>query len=123
MPRYKFLIPLIFFLLAGTTEASSRVAFSRPGSMMRIPNVDNSMYRSLLTLDVSSEILSSTQNSFAFSVKTMSKSGYQYGLSFVKPVEATNSVELGFHLQKNILIYGDVISVSKNTLIKVKSSC
>ena len=68
MPRHKFLIPLIFFLLTGTTEASSRVAFSRPGSMIRIPNVDNSMYRSLLTLDVSSEILSSTQNSFSFSV-------------------------------------------------------
>ena len=94
--------------MIGVTEANSRVAFSRPGNMIRIPNVDNSMYRNLLTLDVSSEILSSTQNSFAFSVKTMSKSGYQYGLSFVKPVEPTNFVELGFHLQKNILLYGDI---------------
>ena len=108
MFRYKFLIPLIFFLLVGMTEASSRVAFSRPGNMVRIPNVDNSMYKSLVTLDMSSEILSSTQNSFAFSVKSMNKSGYQYGLSFVKPVETANSVELGFHLQKNILLYGDV---------------
>ena len=108
MSRYKFLIPLIFFLLDGMTEASSRVAFSRPGNMVRIPNVDNSMYKSLVTLDMSSEILSSTQNSFAFSVKSMNKSGYQYGLSFVKPVETANSVELGFHLQKNILLYGDV---------------
>ena len=85
--------------------ANSRIAFSRPGNMIRIPNVDNSIYRSLVILDVSSEILSSTQNSFAFSVKSMNKSGYQYGLSFVKPVETANSVELGFHLQKNILIY------------------
>ena len=108
MSRYKFLIPLIFFLLDGMTEASSRVAFSRPGNMMRIPNVDNSMYKSLVTLDMSSEILSSTQNSFAFSVKSMNKSGYQYGLSFVKLVETANSVELGFHLQKNILLYGNV---------------
>ena len=90
------------------TEANSRIAFSRPGNMMRIPNVDNSMYRSLVILDVSSEILSSTQNSFAFSAKTMNKSGYQYGFSFVKPWEPTYSVELGFHLQKNILQYGDV---------------
>ena len=89
-------------------EANSRVAFSRPGNMLRIPNVDNSMYKNLVTLDVSSEILSSTQNSLAFSVKSMNKSGYQYGLSFVNPVEATNSVELGFHLQKNILLYGDI---------------
>ena len=108
MSKQKFLIPLVFFLLFGMTEANSRVAFSRPGNMMRIPNVYNSMYRNLLTVDVSSEILSSTQNSFAFSVKTMSKSGYQYGLSFVKPVELANSVELGFHLQKNVLLYGDV---------------
>ena len=90
------------------TEANSRVAFSRPGNMMRIPNMDNALYKNLLVFDVSSEILSSTQNSFAFSVKSMNKSGYQYGLSFVKPVAATNSVELGFHLQKNILLYGDV---------------
>ena len=90
------------------TEANSRVAFSRPGNMIRIPNIDNSMYRNLLTLDVSSEILSSYQNSSAFSIKTMSKSGYQFGLSIVKPVEPSNSVELGFHLQKNILLYGDV---------------
>ena len=108
MSRQKFLIPLIFFLLVGMIEANSRVAFSRPGNMMRIPNMDNALYRNLFVFDVSSEILSSNQNSSAFSVKTMSKSGYQYGLSIVKPVEPSNSVELGFHLQKNILLYGDV---------------
>lgn len=108
MSRQKFLIPLIFFLLVGMTGANSRVAFSRPGNMMRIPNIDNALYKNLLVFDVSSEILSSNQNSSAFSVKTMSKSGYQYGLSIVKPVEPSNSIELGFHLQKNILFYGDV---------------
>jgi len=110
MSRQKFLIPLIFFLLVGMTEANSRVAFSRPGNMMRIPNMDNALYRNLLVFDVSSEILSikTKQSNSAFSVKTMSKSGYQYGLSIVKPVEPINSVELGFHLQKNILLYGDV---------------
>ena len=38
----------------------------------------------------------------------MSKSGYQYGISFVKPTYPINSTELGFHLQKNMLIYADV---------------
>ena len=89
-------------------DANSRVAFSRPGNMIRIPNVDNSMYKNLFSLDVSSEILSSSQNSSAFSVNTLSKSGYQYGVSFVKPVYPINSVELGFHLQKNMLVYNDV---------------
>ena len=66
MSIYKFLVPLIFFyLMIGVTEASSRIAFSRPGNMMRIPNVDNSMYRNLLTLDLSSEILSAEQYGFA----------------------------------------------------------
>ena len=88
-------------------EANSRVAFSRPGNMMRIPNMDNALYRNLLVFDVSSEILSikTKQSNSAFSVKTMSKSGYQYGLSIVKPVEPLNFVEFGFHLQKNILIF------------------
>ena len=108
MFKLKFLFPLIFILLVGNITANSRVAFSRPGKMMRIPSVDNSMYKNLLTLSLSSEVLSSSQSSSAFTVNTMSVSGYQYGISFVKPVNPTNSVELGFHLQKNLFEYGDV---------------
>ena len=108
MSRFRFSLPLIILFLAGMSEANSRVAFSRPGSMMRIPNVDNTMYNNLFALNVSSELLSSSQNSSAFSVNTMDKSGYQYGFSLVKPVYSTNSVELGFHLQKNIMMYSDV---------------
>ena len=76
--------------------------------MMRIPSMDNSMYKNLLTLNLSSEVLSSSQSSSAFSVNTMSTSGFLYGISFVKPVNPANSVELGFHLQKNLFEYGDV---------------
>ena len=108
MPRAKFLIPLTFILLAGVIDANSRVAFSRPGNMMRVPNVDINMYKNLLAVNVSSEYLSSSQSSSAFSVNTMGKSGYLYGLSFVKPVNPANSGELGFHLQKNMLKYGNV---------------
>ena len=108
MAKQKFLIPLIFFLLAGTTGANSRVPFSRPGNMMRIPSVDNSMFRNLFSVDVSSEMLPLSQSSSAFSINTMGKTGFQYGISFVKPVEPTSSVELGFHFQKNMLMYGDV---------------
>jgi hypothetical protein len=108
MPREKFLIPLTFILFAGVIDANSRVAFSRPGNMMRVPNVDINMYKNLLAVNVSSEYLSSNQSSSAFSVNTMGKSGYLYGLSFVKPVNPANSGELGFHLQKNMFKYGDV---------------
>jgi len=108
MPRAKFLIPLTFILLAGVIDANSRVAFSRPGNMMRVPNVDINMYKNLLAVNVSSEYLSSSQSSSAFSVNTMGKSGYLYGLSFVRPVNPADSGELGFHLQKNMFKYGDV---------------
>ena len=108
MFKLKFLFPLIFFLLVGNMEANSRVAFSRPGKMMRIASVDNYIYKNLLTLNLSSEVLSSSQSSSAFSVNTMSTTGYQYGISFVKPENPANSVELGFHLQKNMFEYGDV---------------
>ena len=108
MSKAKNLIPLIIILLAGVIEANSRVAFSRPGNMMRVPNVDSDMYKNLLAVNVSSEYLSSSQSSSAFSVNTLAKSGYLYGISFVKPVNPANSAELGFHLQKNMVEYGDV---------------
>jgi len=108
MPRAKLLFPLTFILFAGLIEANSRVAFSRPGNMMRVPNVDTNMYKNLLGVNVSSEYLSSSQSSSAFSVNTIGKSGYLYGLSFVRPVNPANSGELGFHLQKNMFKYGDV---------------
>jgi len=108
MPRAKFLIPLTFILLAGAIDANSRVAFSRPGNMMRVPNVDINMHKNLLAVSVSSEYLSSSQSSSAFSVNTMGKSGYLYGLSFVRPVNPANSSELGFHLQKNMFKYGNM---------------
>ena len=108
MSKTKNLIPLIIILLVGVIEANSRVAFSRPGNMIRVPNVDSDMYKNLLAVNVSSEYLSSSQSSSAFSVNTLAKSGYLYGISFVKPVNPANSAELGFHLQKNMVEYGDV---------------
>ena len=105
-PKYYF--PLILFILAGMLEASSRVAFSRPGNMMRIPSVDQSMSKNLLSVNISSEILSSSQNNSAFSVSSLAASGYYYGVSFVKPVNPANSVEVGFHLQRKMFIFGNV---------------
>ena len=108
MSKTKNLIPLIIILLVGVIEANSRVAFSRPGNMIRVPNVDSDLYKNFLAVNVSSEYLSSSQSSSAFSVNILAKSGYLYGISFVKPVNPANSAEIGFHLQKNMLEYGDV---------------
>jgi len=104
----KFLFVLIFLYNIDFIDAASRVPFSRPGDMLRIPSVDYSMHYNLLRLNFSSEILSSSQNNTAFSVSALSKTGYIYGMSLVKPAELTRSAELGFHLQKNLLVYGNV---------------
>ena len=108
MSKAKFLFPLILILFAGIIDANSRVAFSRPGNMMRVPNVDKTMYKNLFAVNVSSEYLSSSQSSSAFSINTLAKAGYLYGISFVRPINPANSGELGFHLQKNMFEYGDV---------------
>ena len=105
----KLLFVLIFFVNFGFVEANSRVSFSRPGDMMRIPSVEHSALRRLLTINLSYEFLSSSQGNSNFSINLPKrKSGYQYGISFVKPENPANSFELGFHLQKNILVYGNV---------------
>ena len=103
MASSKFLFVLLFFHCMGLLEANSRVAFSRPGNMIRIPSVHQSIQKTLFSINLSSDVLSSSQNNSALSINTYSKSGYLYGASFVKPVNPANSVELGFHLQKNIL--------------------
>ncbi len=104
----KFLFVLIFLYNIDFIDAASRVPFSRPGDMLRIPSVDYSMHYNLLRLNFSSEILSSSQNNTSCSVSSLSKTGYKYGVSFVKPAEPAKSAELGFHVQKNLLVYGNV---------------
>ena len=109
MINKKNIIYLIIYIFAlATLTANSRVAFSRPGNMMRIPSIDSSMKKYLLSLNLSSEILSSSQSNSAFSVSAASNTGYEYGISFVKPVNPFNSIEIGFHLQKSMLIYENI---------------
>jgi len=99
---------LLFIITICILEANSRVALSRPGKMLRIPSTDFSDKDNLFSINLSSEIVSSQQNNSAFSVNFSNNSGYKYGLSFSKPINPTNSLELGFHIQKNILQFGDV---------------
>ena len=108
MIRSKFLFVLILFYNICFLDASSRISFSRPGDMMRIPSVDHFASRKLLTINLSYEFLSSEQGNSNLSINTLSKSGYQYGLSFLRPANTVDSFELGFHFQTNVLVYGNV---------------
>ena len=104
----KFLFVLIIFHSTVFVQASSRVSFSRPGEMIRIPSVDHSVSRKLLNINLSHEFLSSSQGNSSVSIHSLGKSGYQYGMSFVKPENPVNSIEMGFHFQKNMLVYANV---------------
>ena len=106
--KYIHFFFVIFFTI-NMIEANSRVSFSRPGAMMRIPSVDNSMKNTLFKVNLSSEVLSSNQNSSAFSFTTQALSGYQYSVSYVTPVQPSNTIEFGFHVQKSLAIYESII--------------
>ena len=108
MVSSKFLFVLILINNICFLGANSRVSFSRPGNMIRIPSVNYSASSKLLNINLSHEILSSNQANSGFSINAESKSGHQYGISFVRPADPSNSFEIGFHFQTNMLVYGDV---------------
>ena len=77
--------------------------------MMHIPSINNKlMTLNQFNINLSSEIVSSSQRSSALSINTINKLGYEYGLSTVSPINPNNSIELGFHIQKKLLSYGDI---------------
>ena len=98
----------IFVIFYNFCFASTRVSFSRPGEMMRIPSIDYSLSRKFLNINFSHESLSSKQGNSNVSITSISKSGAQYGISFATPANPNNSSELGFHYQKNIYIHGNL---------------
>ena len=108
MTKTRILILLILVICGNLTQANSRISYTRPGNMIRIPSVDLAMSNKLLEINVSSEYLSSSQNNSGFAVNAMSPNGLLYGVSIVNPVNPTNSVELGLHFQRSVLEYGGV---------------
>jgi len=66
------------------------------------------MNNKLLEINVSSEYLSSSQSNSGFAVNAMLPNRYLYGISIVNPVNPANSVEMGLHVQRNLLAYGNV---------------
>ena len=109
MKSFNFSFTLIIFLFyISFLQAGARVSFSRPGQMMRIPSVDHSIAKKFITINIANEFFSSYQQNSSFSISTINKLGYYYGISFVKPENPTNSNEMGFHIQKNILVHEDI---------------
>ena len=110
-----FLFLLNIILLINPSFANSRVAFSRPGDMMRIPNYafahENPYF---FSISVSSEIINFSsdsdlgKSSNMAALKMQTKSGYTFGLTAGNIIDPINTGEFGIHLQKSIFKHENV---------------
>ena len=94
--------------------SNSRVSFSRPGSMMQIPSMafeKNSP--NLFIIDVGGEVLNFSSDfrkySGSFALKFQTTSGFNIGLTATSLASPASMKEAGFHIQKTIFKYGDVV--------------
>ena len=108
MINSKFLVLFIIFFNCTFINANSRVSFSRPGNMMRIPSGNISPTSKILNINFSYEWLSKSKGNSNVSINSITNAGSVYGISFGSPANPSNSSEIGFHFQKNIFIYGNI---------------
>ena len=111
-----FLLVSIVFI-GSTISANSRVAFSRPGNMMRIP--DYAFYHEspyFFSISISSEIVNFSnehisnygKSSNTAAIKMQTEGGFTFGLTAGNIIDPSNVGEFGFHFQKSIFKHGDV---------------
>lgn len=117
MHSKKSIIFLITLLAFNILNANSRVAFSRPGNMMRIPNYAfNEENPYFFSIAISSEIVNFSndyqssygKSSNSGSIKMQTYSGFTFGLTAGNIIDPANVGEVGFHFQKSMFKHGDV---------------
>ena len=116
-PKQLFIFLLSLIFIINLLNANSRVAFSRPGNMMRIPNYafdhENPYF---FSISISSEVVNFSsdhvsnygKSSNAAAIKMQTDSGFTFGLTVGNIIDPTNIGEVGFHSQKSIFKHGDV---------------
>tara|TARA_B100001250_G_scaffold413921_1_gene449770 strand:- start:552 stop:1871 length:1320 start_codon:yes stop_codon:yes gene_type:complete len=116
MVKYKYIYILIL-LGFNILSANSRVAFSRPGNMIRIPNYAfNEENPYFFSIAISSEIVNFSndyqsnygKSSNSGSIKMQTDSGFTFGLTAGNIIDPANIGEVGFHFQKSMFKHGDV---------------
>jgi hypothetical protein len=121
MIKKVFFLSLILFF-GSITKASNRVAYTRPGNMLKIPSSSLSRSPYLFQTGFGSEIhnfspLNLSKGGY-FNMET-GKSGFMFGFSFTMAADPslpseldgssyTAPVEFGFHIQKRVYTYQDV---------------
>ena len=107
-------LPKTYYIIFSITVlsllgANSRVSFSRPGSMMRVPSLAyNYVNPYLFKINASSEIVNfykENRKNGSLSIELQDRSGFTYGASFSNLI---NNQEIGFHIQKIFFNHGDV---------------
>ncbi|MEL1232285.1 MAG: hypothetical protein VW667_00100 [Candidatus Neomarinimicrobiota bacterium] len=124
MKLNRYILPIFTLLLGAMLYSGTRVAYTRPGLMMRIPTSSNKKTPYLFRAGVSTEFHNFNPFNTARGVyfETELGRGFSLGFSGVTPGDTTRlskleestynaPVEFGFHFQQRVYAYND-ISVS-----------
>ena len=124
MNKRKYIYPLALVLIGTFLYAGTRVAYTRPGLMMRVPTSSNKKAPYLFRAGVSTEFHNFNPFNTARGVyfETELGRGFSVGFSGVTPGDTTRlskleestysaPAEFGFHFQQRVYVYND-ISVS-----------
>ena len=95
---------IIFFLFFSIVFGSTRVAFSRPGSLIRTPSMLVDVKQNQYHVGFSSEIINTSNRNSSSSIffKGLSYKGYHYGLAYSSHAQISQNLEnspsdLSFH--------------------------
>ena len=124
MKLNRYILPISTLLLGATLYSGTRVAYTRPGLMMRVPTSSNKKTPYLFRAGVSTEFHNFNPFNTARGVyfETELGRGFSVGFSGVTPGDTTRlskleestynaPAEFGFHFQQRVYAYND-ISVS-----------
>ena len=124
MKLNRYILPISTLLLGATLYSGTRVAYTRPGLMMRVPTSSNKKTPYLFRAGVSTEFHNFNPFNTARGVyfETELGRGFSLGFSGVTPGDTTRlskleestynaPAEFGFHFQQRVYAYND-ISVS-----------
>ena len=114
MYLFKVKIIIYFFIIFGFLSSNSRISFSRPGKLMQTPSMAfDKASSSLFSIDVGAEIVNFSTDyrrySSSFALKFQTITGYNISFTGASIASPAGMKEAGFHVQKKLFKYGDVL--------------
>jgi len=111
MIKRGYILILMCVLLTGSlTGQITRVAFTKPGYMMKIPT--SSIYRTpyVFRTGISTDIYGSVDTLISRGVffETDLSSSFKIGVTSIQGLGSAPPVEFGIHFQKRLFVYGDI---------------